>query len=139
MAIYFGQLIAAKLVLADAYYAEDNDIRTYDWDKYSDNEKKAGLNQAEREVDLYLGISLEDEYSTQSWPITGFPNFRPDYAIFEHAYFILDNTARTRSSTTGVKDIESEEYQEEERDHGVGLSPQATRFLRLNRIQIDRG
>ena len=31
------------------------------------------------------------------------------------------------------------ELQEEERTSGVGLSPQATRFLQLNRLQIARG
>lgn len=139
MAIYFGQDIATKLTQADTYYGIANHIMANDWAQYDDDEKKASLLQAEREVNLYLGIDLEDRYDTTSWPITGAENFRPDYAIFEHAYFILDNTARTRTGSDGAKDIESESYQEEERDVGVGMSPQAARFLRINRIQIERG
>lgn len=139
MAIYFGLAIAAKLALAETFFDATNHIRAYDWAKYSDDEKKAGLNQAQREVDLYLGIDLDTDYDTTDWPITAYPNFRPDYAVFEQAFFILDNTARTRSASTGAKDIESEEYQQEERDTGLGLAPQATRYLRMNTIQIERG
>lgn len=139
MAIYFGISIADKLIQADAYFATDNHILAFDWAEYSDDEKKAGLNQAEREVDLYLGVDLELEYSSTDWPESYNKNFRPDYAIFEQAYFILDNTARTKAAANGAQMIESEQYQEEERNTGVGMSPQATRFLRLNRMQIDRG
>jgi hypothetical protein len=139
MAIYFGQTITEKLSQANDYYAVDNHIRAYDWAQFSDNEKKAALNQSEREVNLYLGIDLEENYSTIDWPADWNKNFRPDYAIFEQALFILDETARTNTSTDGAQIIESEEYQEQERDVGVGLSPQATRFLSLNRIQLSRG
>lgn len=136
---YFGQTIAEKLTQADAYYAVDNDIRAHDWAQYNDNEKKASLNQAEREVNLYLGIHLETLYSNIDWPINGAENFRPDYAVFEHALFILDNTARTKTDTSGAQLIESEEYQEEEKTQGVTMSPQAQRFLCLNRMQLQRG
>ena len=139
MAIYFGQLIAEKLTQADAYYATGNHINAHDWAKITDDDKKAGLLQSEREVNLYLGTDLEANYSTTDWPMTSCPNFRPDYAIFEDARYILENTVRTKEGTDGAEDIESEEYQQEEQDQGVGLSPQATRFLRMNRIQISRG
>ena len=139
MAIYFGQTITEKLVLADAYFAEDNHIRSIDWAKYASNEKKAALNQSEREVNLYLGTDLEENFSSTDWPEEWNKNFRPDYAVFENALFILDNTARTSGSSSGAASIESEEYQEEERVSGVGLSPQATRFLQVNRLQLTRG
>lgn len=139
MALYFGQTITVKLAAAEAYFAADNHIRALDWAEYTDNEKKASLNQAEREVDLYLGTDLENEYSSTSFPASWNKNFRPDCAIFEHGLFVLENTARTKTSEAGAEMIESEEYQEEERTSGVGLSPQATRFLQLNRLQIARG
>jgi hypothetical protein len=139
MAIYFGQLIAEKLTQADAYYAVGNHINAHDWAKLTDDDKKAGLLQSEREVNLYLGTDLETNYSNTDWPESSNPNFRPDYAIFEDARFILENTVRTKEGTDGARRIESEEYQEEEKDQGVGLSPQAQRFLRLNRTQISRG
>lgn len=139
MAIYFGQAIAEKLAQADAYYALDNHIMALDWGEYNDNEKKAALNQSEREVNLYLGVDMEETYPTTSWPADWNPNFRPDYAIFEQSFFVLDNTARTKGSSSGAEMIESEKYQEEERTSGLSLSPQATRFLQLNRLQIERG
>lgn len=136
---YFDKTIDEKLAQADAYYGAANHIRHFDWARNTENEQKAGLNQAQREVDLYLGINLEEDYSDQDFPLSDFENFRPDYAIFEHALFILENTARTRASATSAQEIESEEYQEEERISGVTMSPQATRFLQLNRIQLQRG
>ena len=136
---YFDQDITEKLTQADTYYGAANHIRSIDWSKNTDDEQKAGLNQAQREVDLYLGINLEEDYSDQDFPISDFENFRPDYAIFEHALFILENTARTRASGSGAQEIESEEYQEEERNNGVTMAPQAARFLQLNRIQLQRG
>ena len=136
---YFDKTITEKLAQADVYYAADNHIRHFDWDRNTDDEKKAGLNQAQREVDLYLGINLEENYSDQDFPLADWENFRPDYAIFEHSLFILENTARTKASGSGAQEIESEEYQEEERTSGVTMSPQAQRFLQLNRIQLARG
>ena len=139
MAVYFGQTIDEKLSQAEDYFASDNHIQHLDWAEYTEDEKKAGLNQAEREVNLYLGINLEENYDDTDWPVDWNKNFRPDYACMEQAFFILENTARTKTGGDGAEMIESEEYQREERAHGVGLSPQATRYLRMNRLQLDRG
>jgi hypothetical protein len=139
MAIYFGLTIAAKLVIADAYYATGNHIRSYDWNEYVDDEKKASLLQAEREIDAHLGIALEENYSSTSFPIVDGSSFRPDYAVFEHALYLLENTARTRTAAGGAEMIESEEYQAEEKKMGLSISPQAVMFLKVNRIQVERG
>ena len=140
MAIYFGQDIDTKLAQADAYYAAASHISSVDWLEHNEEDaRKAGLVQAEREIDMYLGTCLEDNYVETDFPTDYNKNFRPDYAVFEQALFILDNTARTRSNGSGMKMIESALYQEEERTTGVPISPQATRFLRLNRLQAVRG
>jgi len=139
MAIYFGLTITAKLAIADTYYGVNSHIMAHNWADVDEDDQKASLVQAEREVDMYLGISLEDRFDETSFPISGFANFRPDYAIFEHALFILDNTARKAEGTDGEGFIESDLYQEQERNTGVGLSPQATRFLGMNRLQVSRG
>jgi hypothetical protein len=139
MAIYFGRTIAEKLTQANAYYAADSHINHFDWSDYTDDEKKAGLTQAEREVDLYLGIILERSYSNTSFPISEWDNYRPDYAIFEHALFILSNTARKNTAKNGVVTLESDAYQKQEKQEGVAMSPQAERFIRINRIRIERG
>lgn len=136
---YFDKTIAEKVTQADTYYGATSHIRHFDWERNTSDEKKAGLTQAQREIDLYLGISLSESYDDTDFPLSDFENFRPDYAIFEHALFILENTARTKTSGDGAQEIESEEYQQEERTSGVTISPQATRFLQLNRIQLERG
>ena len=138
MAIYFGQTIAEKLVQADAYY-DERSIYKHDWNKLSDGDKKLALLNSEDRVNAYLGINLEEMYDETDWPEDNNPNFRPDYAIFVDAYFILDNTATTKDGTDGVKRIESESYQEEERASGVPIAPDATRYLRMNRLQVCRG
>jgi hypothetical protein len=139
MAVYFGENLATKYALAETYYGVNSHIRTHDWAKETEPDKKAALVQAEREIDMYLATDMDTVFDDVDWPQSGCPNFRPDYAIFEHALFILDETVRTKEGTDGAKAIESEEYQTEERDTGVGVSPQATRFLKMNRIQTARG
>lgn len=139
MAIYFGITTAAKYAIANTYYGVNSHIRAHDWAAETEDDKKAALVQAEREVNLYLGTDMETTFDATSFPVTGNPNFRPDYAIFEHALFILDNTARKKSGSDGAGFTESSIYQIQERDTGVGISPQALRFLTMNRIQISRG
>ena len=139
MAYYFGQDIATKLSQAETYYDEANHLKAYDWAQYTDNEKKAALNQSEREINLYLGADLEETYSTTEFPQTWNPNFRPDYACFEQALFLLENTNRTATDTSGARLIETDEAQMQEESTGLGLAPQTTRYLQMNRIQISRG
>jgi hypothetical protein len=139
MAVYFGEDLATKYALANTYYGVNSHIRTHDWAKETEADKKAALVQAEREINMYLATDMDTVYDDYDWPLDVCPNFRPDYAIFEHALYILDETVRTKEGTDGAKDIESDEYQEEEKTTGVGISPQATRFLKLNRIQACRG
>lgn len=139
MAYYFGQDIATKLAAAEVYFGVTMHLRAYDWAAFETNEKKAALNQAEREINAHLGTDLEELYDTTEFPISELPNFRPDYACFEHAFYLLNNLARAKSSTTAVEMIESEQYQREERTIGVGIAPEALVFLRLNRLQIERG
>ena len=139
MAIYFGKTLEEKYTQSNAYYGAESHIRHHDWEAETEPDKKAALIQAEREVNLYCGTDYERFYSNTDWPVSGIPNLRPDYAIFEQALFILDETVRTKAGTDGPKDIESDEYQQEEKNTGVGISPQATRFLQLNRLQSARG
>ncbi len=135
---YFDKTIEEKLEQANEYFDVENNIRHYDWEFYETEGKKAGLNQAEREINLFCGANFAEVYDDEDFPISGYENFRPDYAIFEQALFVLENTAR-RKSSGGAGDIESEEYQEEERLHGVGLCPVSGRYLDLNGIQMTRG
>lgn len=136
---YFGETLEEKYTQSNAYYGAESHIRSHDWAEETEADRKASLVQAEREINLYCGTDYERFYSNTDWPVDAQPNLRPDYAIFEHALFLLDETVRTKEGTDGPKDIESELYQEQEITKGVGISPQATRFLMLNRIQSERG
>jgi len=139
MAIYFGQDIATKLEIAEAYYANGNHVSSHDWAKLSEDDKKAGLLQAEREINRWYGINLEAMFSDTSFPISACPNKRPDEAVFEQAFYILENTARTTEGTDGAGRIESAEYQEDEKSTGVGLAPEAPRCMGITRTQLSRG
>ena len=139
MAIYFGKTLDEKLAIADEYYGATSHLQTHGWSLETENDRKAALTQAEREANLYLGIDLETSFSNTSFPIDACPNKRPDYAIFEHAWFLLDNTARVTDGEDGAQDIESEEYQQQEKTSGVVFSPQAARFFGLNRLQTSKG
>jgi len=139
MAIYFGKTLDEKYALSNEYYGPESDIRTHDWAKETESDRKAALVQTEREINLYMGTDFERFYSETDWPTDAHPNLRPDYAIFEQALFILDNTVRTKAGTDGPKRIESELYQEHEVGYGVGLSPKAIQFLQLNAMQSSRG
>ena len=144
MAIYFGATIEEKLIEADAYF--DADVSGGDWDQYTDDDKKRGLQQAEREIDLFAGTDLESIYEGEEFPLIDSgrgKNYRPDYACIEHAFWLLDETARTKDLSQekygGVRMVESEKYQERKRNTGVGLSPKAMRWLAYNTIEIGRG
>jgi len=139
MAIYFGLTPAEKLVIADEYFGEESNISHFDWTNWTDSERKAGLIQAERQIDAWFGISLEDSFDTWDLPIDGYPNYRPDYAVFEHAFFILDNTSRTRTDSDGPEMIESAEYQEEEKNHGINMAPMALTFMKQRIGKIEKG
>lgn len=139
MAIYFGKTVDEKYALSNEYYSAESHIRHHDWTEETESDKKAALVQAEREINLYLGTNLERFNSDTDWPVDAHPNLRPDYAIFEQSLYILDETVRAKAGTDGPKQIESELYQEQEENSGVGMSPQAMRFLQLNRLQSARG
>lgn len=139
MAVYFGETLETKYTLAETYFGVNSHIRSHDWANFTEDDKKAALIQSEREIDSYLAIVMDTCYDDINWPLDYRPNFRPDQAVFEQALYILDNTARTEDSSDGAAFIESASYQERERDDGVGVSPQAQRFLKLSRVQLDRG
>jgi hypothetical protein len=139
MAVYFGESLADKYALAEVYYGDESHIRTHDWAKETEADKKAALVQSERQVDKAIGVDMDTLYADIDWPVSANPNFRPDEAIFEQALFILDNTVRTKEGSDGAKKIESDEYQEEEKVSGVGLAPATTDCLRMNMTQISRG
>jgi hypothetical protein len=116
---------------ADAYFAVTNHVRHYDWANYSEDERNGALAQAKREIELFIMRDAEDPSSSD--------RFRDDYAIFEQAMFILDETVRTINSQNSAQMIETVDSEQRERTYGVTLSPLAQKFLARRRLRISRG
>ncbi len=116
---------------ADTFFGTDNHIRAYDWTNYGDDERTAAVAQAQRELQVWLARDLVD-------PTTG-DTYRDDYACFEQALFILDNTVRTRNSETSAQRIETVDTMERDKYFGVTICPQSMRYLALPRVRITRG
>ena len=116
---------------ANTYYAETNHIRSNDWSNYTTGERTGGLAQAQRELEVYLARDACDPSADD--------RYRDDYAIFEQSLFILDETVRTLSSTTGAQMIKTVDSNERDKFFGVTICPQAMRYLALPRMRIVRG
>ena len=116
---------------ANTFFAETNHIRSNDWSKYTTNERTGALAQAQRELEVYFNRDADD-------PASG-DRYRDDYAIFEQALFILDETVRTQSSTTGARIIETVDSEQRDKYRGVTICPMAMRYLAIPRMHMVRG
>lgn len=119
---------------AEDYFKPNNHLNAYDWRSYDEDTKNAAFNQAKRELQVSLNITLED-------PASDSDRYRFDYAHFEQALYILMNTPRQEED--GIDNVidEGDEDKDEKNPirQGVLISPQAQRYLRINRIHISRG
>jgi hypothetical protein len=116
---------------ADAYFAPTSHVRALDWANYTVAERTGALAQAKREIELFILRDVHDPSATD--------RFRDDYAIFEQAMFILDQTVRTINSQNSAQMIETADTTERDRYHGVTLSPIAQKYLARQRLRISRG
>ena len=116
---------------ANVYYGTDSHIRAYDWANYSTEERTAALAHAQRQIELYLQRDAENPASTD--------RYRDDYAIFEQAIFLLDETPRTRQSTNSAQIIPTVRSEERDETYGVTISPEAMRYLALKRLMVTNG
>ena len=118
----------------DDYFKPNMHLNAYDWRAHDKDVREAAFNQAQRELEVSLGSELED-------PETG-DTYRCDYAHFEQALFILMNTARQESDGAD-RSIDSADAEDMNAKaparRGVLISPQAQRYLGVNRIKISRG
>lgn len=116
---------------ANTFFSETSHIRAYDWANYTTNERTAALAQAKRQLELYLDRDLYDPAATD--------RYRDDYAQFEQALFLLDETPRTRESTSSAQIIPTIESEERDKYYGVTISPEAMRYLATKRIRLTNG
>ena len=117
---------------ADRYFAPNNHVKAFTWEGFDAGERDAGLAQAQREIVVFLGRDLCDPEDTDV--------YRDDYAVFEQALFLLENTPRTSApGGTAKKTISREKKKEDEDKDGVDVSPMAVRYLAKNRKKAVRG
>jgi len=116
---------------ANAYYATTSHVRSFDWANYSTDERTGALAQAKREIELFINRDVTDPATTD--------RFRDDYAIFEQALFILDETVRTTTSENSAQMIETVDTEQRERNYGVTLCPMAQKYLARQRLKVSRG
>lgn len=116
---------------ANTYFGEGNHVKTYDWTSYETAERTAALAQAQRELEVFENRDLSD-------PTSG-DRYRDDYACFEQALFILEETIRKRESETGAVMNETMETEKRDKYYGVTISPMAQRYLAKRRVKFVRG
>jgi len=116
---------------ANAYYATTSHVRSFDWANYSTDERTGALAQAKREIELFINRDVTDPATTD--------RFRDDYAIFEQALFILDETVRTTTSENSAQMIETVDTEQRSRNYGVTLCPMAQKYLARQRLKVSRG
>lgn len=116
----------------ETYYHPNNHLQAYSWRKYNADEKNAAFNQAKRELEVSLGRDLEDPDDDDV--------YRDDYAHYEQALYILENTPRQlQDGVAQVVDLAKDENAEKIDRRGVGISPQAKRFFAINVLKFVRG
>lgn len=116
----------------DDYFKPNNHILSYTYRKYGDDERDAAFAQAVRELQVSQGRDLVD-------PVTG-DVYRDDYAVAEQVLFILENTPRQLAE--GVPQVIDLAHADEKPlldRKGVLISPQALRYMAINRIKMVRG
>jgi hypothetical protein len=116
---------------ANTYFAEANHVRSNDWSNYGETERTGALAQSKRELELFIGRDAEDPASTD--------RFRDDYAIFEQAIYILDETVRTSNSQNSAQMIETVDTEQRDRHYGITICPIAQKYLARQRLRISRG
>ena len=116
---------------ADVYFGETKHVKALDWDNYSTNEKTAALVQAQRELELFCNRDAQD-------PSTG-DRFRDDYAIFEQALYLLEETVRTTNSQNSAQIIETVDSEQRDKFYGLTICPIAQKYLARQRIKLARG
>ena len=117
---------------ANEYFLPSNHIKSYSWRKYNKDDKVAAFAQAVRVLQASQGREMEDPDSDDD-------TYRDDYAVYEQALFILENTPRQLSGgVPNVVNLVDDNNDELERK-GVLISPDAAMYFAMNRIHLVRG
>jgi len=118
----------------DIYFYPDHHVQSYSWRKFDKDTREAAYTQAQRELQVSLGITLADPDDDDVYNVF--------YAVCEQSLYILLNTPRQEED--GVSNVIDEGDEDKENKsaptrQGVLICPQASRYLGLNRIKMSRG
>ena len=116
----------------DAYFLPNNHIKAYSYRKYEDDEKNASFTQSVRELQVSQGREMEDPAENDT--------YRDDYAVFEQALYILEETPRQlEGGVPQVIDLTDHEEKQLLDRKGALICPEASRYFGMNRIKMVRG
>jgi len=118
---------------ANTYFMSDNHLKSYDWTSFDTVQRTGALAQAQRELQVGLGRDMED-------PVSDDDAYRDDYAVFEQALYILENTPRKKErGGAAVVDLADKDDKIEIKRKGVSIAPEAKQYFALNTIKVVRG
>lgn len=121
---------------AQAYFAAGNHSKAGIWSRFAPDLQKSGIAEARRVLGRLMKRALVDP--TDPADETEFP--RDDYAAYEQAIWILENSSIADGSQATAKFIAGRaiptEARERQRDE---LAPEAIRWLFRGRIMVSRG
>ena len=115
----------------DATTYFDTHVKKLDWDNFGTDEKTAALVQAQRELEARLNRDMVDPSDDD--------RYRDDYAVFEQALFLLEETVRTTNSQNSAQIIETVDSEQRDKYYGITICPQAMIFLAVQKLRISRG
>jgi len=116
---------------ANTYFGAASHVRATDWANIPVAERTAALAQAEREIEVRLNRDLYDPDATD--------RYRDDYAVFEQAFFLLEETVRTTHGTNSAQIIETVDSEQRDKLYGITICPQAMLYLQIQKLRIARG
>ena len=118
---------------ANTYFKSDNHLKSYDWTGFDTVLRTGALAQAQRELQVSLGREMIDPDSDDD-------TYRDDYAVFEQALYILENTPRKKErGAAAVVDISDPDEKIEIKRKGISIAPEAKQYFALNTIKVVRG
>lgn len=111
---------------AQTYFRTENHIRGAVWAQFGEPHQKAALAQAKRILSRALNADIEDETVD-----TGDYTYRPDYAVFEQALWLLENGVIANGAQSAPGFVASDpEKPDNARDSQQALiAPEAMRWL----------
>ncbi len=82
--------MAISLSNANSYFNPKNHVKSAVWEGFGEPEREAGIAHAKRIVSRAIQVDVDEEVADMD--ITSDAYYRPDYAVYEQALFMLANS-----------------------------------------------